>query len=442
MKLIFGGSGLVGSNFKDGIKLSSEDVDLLNYSDTLKCIQYHKPKLIVHSACKKLSSKLLYDNGADYFDENVRMTLNIFKASAEFGVKNLLVIASINAFLRKNNLVHSDAYNHNIKKVLSNQYFDQYGLKSKVVYLSNVFGPLYKNSCNGFIPFIIEKCHEAIKNNTDLNITGDKSYKRNFVYIKDVIDFITSDLDNETDVVISTENSYTLEHVTNIVTEIMGFTGKVNWSGNYDDIKDKDINLSNQRLVNLNKTKLYDALKETIEWRLQSKIKNFLKSIKSNIPDSDIRWKMSADDVDFFNEVVTKLKELDVTNLLDIACGAGNLVKMCRDSGIESYGIDPIINNDSNIYQGTFNDVIHNQQYLENTKIDCISITNTLHGRDHISEELQQLFNLFKRNAKYIIISHPFSFDYLLEGLTLKHEFKPSHGGGKKTVFHKLYKVN
>ncbi len=268
MKLIFGGSGLVGSNFKDGIKLSSEDVDLLNYSDTLKCIQHHKPKLIVHSACKKLSSKLLYDKSANYFDENVRMTLNIFKASAEFGVKNLLVIASINAFLKKNNLVHSDAYNHNIKKVLSNQYFEQYGLKSKVVYLSNVFGPLYKNSCNGFIPFIIEKCHEAIKNNTDLNITGDKSYKRNFVYIKDVIDFITSDLDNETDVVISTENSYTLEHVTNIVTEIMGFTGKVNWSGNYDDIKDKDINLSNQRLVNLNKTKLYDALKKTIEWRI------------------------------------------------------------------------------------------------------------------------------------------------------------------------------
>ena len=57
----------------------------------------------------------------------------------------------------------------------------------------------------------------------------------------------------------------------------MGFTGKVKWSGNYDNIKNKDINLSNQRLVNLNKTKLYDALKETIEWRLQSKIKNFLK---------------------------------------------------------------------------------------------------------------------------------------------------------------------
>tara|TARA_B100000902_G_scaffold27749_1_gene33389 strand:- start:2639 stop:3163 length:525 start_codon:yes stop_codon:yes gene_type:complete len=173
-----------------------------------------------------------------------------------------------------------------------------------------------------------------------------------------------------------------------------------------------------------------------------SEIENFLKSIKGSIPNSDIRWKMSADDLDFFNEVVTKLKELNVKNLLDIACGAGNLVKMCRDSGIESYGIDPLSNKDSNIYQGTFSSAIDNQRFLKDVKIDCISITNTLHGRDHISEELQQLFNLFKRNAKYIIISHPFGFDYLLEGLTLKHEFRPSHGGKSKTVFHKLYKVN
>ena len=52
----------------------------------------------------------------------------------------------------------------------------------------------------------------------------------------------------------------------------MGFNGEVIWSGNYDNIENKDINLSNQRLVNLNETKIYEALKETIDWYLNNQI--------------------------------------------------------------------------------------------------------------------------------------------------------------------------
>ena len=170
-------------------------------------------------------------------------------------------------------------------------------------------------------------------------------------------------------------------------------------------------------------------------------MKDFLSKVHDEkIDKSHVRWKKSPDDLDFFNEVITKLKELNVKNLLDLACGDGNLIKKCRYSNIEAYGIDPLDNKDSNIYQGTFSSVIDNQGFLKDVKIDCISITNTLHGKNHVEDELQKIFDFLKKYSKYIIISHPFGFDYLLEGLTLKHEFKPSHGG--KTVFHKLYKVN
>ena len=93
--MILGGSGLIGSNFLDGLKLSSKDVNLLSYKETLECFKKYKPKIIVHAACKKLSSKLLYDKTADYFDENVRMTLNIFKAAKEIEVDEIIILSSV-----------------------------------------------------------------------------------------------------------------------------------------------------------------------------------------------------------------------------------------------------------------------------------------------------------------------------------------------------------
>ena len=55
-------------------------------------------------------------------NENVQISLNIFRAAAKLNVKKLLVIGSINAFINKNDLLISDVYNHNIKIIL------QYGI--------------------------------------------------------------------------------------------------------------------------------------------------------------------------------------------------------------------------------------------------------------------------------------------------------------------------
>ena len=271
MKLIFGGTGLVGSNFNNGIKLSSKDVNLLDYDDTLNCIKHHQPEVIIHSACKKLSSKLLYDNSADYFNENVQISLNIFKAAAACNIKKLIVIASINAFLGENTLILSDIYNHNIKKILSTEYYKQYNLKSNIIYLSNVFGPNYKDSRNGFIPLVIEKCYDAIINNTDLVLTGNKLHTRNFIYINDVVDAIELHINSDNDIILTTDRSYTLEYIADQVAKIMKFRGTITWEGEFDDIKDKNINYSTQQLIKLNNTSIGDALANTVKWYLTSK---------------------------------------------------------------------------------------------------------------------------------------------------------------------------
>lgn len=171
----------------------------------------------------------------------------------------------------------------------------------------------------------------------------------------------------------------------------------------------------------------------------QNNITCWLETLTTNISPHDVRWKISNDDIDFFNSCVVTLQDLGVTNVLDVACGTGNFVNICNRNGITAYGIDPRMNENENIYLGTFNDIIVNQDKLNGFVFDCISIHNTLHGKYHTQEELVKLFKFLKTNAKYIIISHPIELGNLLDGLELIFEFDGSHGA--KSVFHKLYKV-
>jgi hypothetical protein len=171
----------------------------------------------------------------------------------------------------------------------------------------------------------------------------------------------------------------------------------------------------------------------------QNNIINWLETLTTDVSNEDIRWTISKDDNDFFDSCVLKLKELKLTTVLDIACGGGNFVKSCNHNNIKAFGVDPRYNPDINIYLGTFNDIIINQNNLNGYVFDCISIHNTLHGKYHTSGELNQLFDFLKKYAKYIIISHPILLSNLLDGLQLVHGFEGSHGA--KSVFHKLYKV-
>ena len=270
MRLILGGSGFIGSNFTQGTKLSGSDVNLLDFNDTLKCFNQYKPDVVIHSACKELSSKLLYKNSADYFDENIRMSINIFKACQLMRVRKLIVIASVNAFFSEQQSLISDSYNHTIKKILSDEYYKQYNLHSKVFFLSNVYGPNYKNSNNGFIPFIIEECNKANKSGSDLQIIGNPDHTRNFIFVNDVINKIESSIEERGHKTIANNNYYSLKHVVDRIVDIMNFKGQVLWQGIFDSVENKNLDLDSCELAHMDFTELDKGLEHTINWYLKN----------------------------------------------------------------------------------------------------------------------------------------------------------------------------
>ena len=267
--LIVGGSGLLGSNINFGQKISSNDVDLLNYDQTVAFFKNSKANVIINAAAKKVSSKLLYENPVDYFDENIRMSLNVFKAAAESDVNQLIVFASINAFLDKKSKLESDSYNHSIKQILSEIYYQQYQLNSKVIFLGNVYGPNTK-ICNGAIPMIIDKCYKAKHNKENLILDGNGAIEREFTFVDDIIS-ISKQFIGSTDnrpIIISSGIVASLYKVVDIIVKQLEFKGLVQWKGDTDKIVDKNFNTNVVKKLETDYkfTSLESGIAKTINW--------------------------------------------------------------------------------------------------------------------------------------------------------------------------------
>ena len=171
----------------------------------------------------------------------------------------------------------------------------------------------------------------------------------------------------------------------------------------------------------------------------------------NNIPINmnEIHWRISKNDINFFKSCITEFKKHDIKNVLDIATGEGEFVKMCLDNNIDAYGIDPFNNPHERIFKGTFSTAIEHLKSI-NVMFDCITVHNTLHGKQIMSEKLlMDLSTLFITKSKYIIISLPYWELYgknkkerneLKEKCNIKrfkkiHKFKKSHGGAHHWLF-------
>jgi|TARA_Y100000310_G_scaffold145122_2_gene144481 SAM-dependent methyltransferase len=170
-------------------------------------------------------------------------------------------------------------------------------------------------------------------------------------------------------------------------------------------------------------------------------IKNFLETNDNEEQTGEIRWKTSKGDDNFFNECAKQLDLLGVKLVLDIACGDGDFVKICNKSyDIKAYGITPGVEGDDFFYKGTFESILNNQKLLNDTKFDCITIHNTLHGKRWKDDELNELLSFMKQHSKYIVISKPKQNpDVELDGLNEIHKFSGSHS--KRSVVHRIYEV-
>jgi len=296
--LITGGSGLVGSEFKNSsILINSKDCDLRIANDVDHLFanltnhshgQYTVDR-VIHCAGKVGGIAANMKRKGEFFYENIMINTNIIEACRKFGIKKLVSFLSTCIFPDKVDYplteakIHlgpphtsNDAYAYakRMADIQIRSYREQYGLNYKSVIPCNVYGPNDNyNLENGHVlPSIIHKCYIAKKTNAPLIIWGNGESLREFIFSKDVAflsEWVLENYDEDEPIILSSSEEVSIKEVVNLVVDLMEFDGKVIWdeskpNGQYR--KPSDNSKIKKYLPDFKFTPLKDGLKETIEF--------------------------------------------------------------------------------------------------------------------------------------------------------------------------------
>ena len=288
VKVITGGSGLIGSAFKDGVKLTSKR-DLRDYDKAKFAIAMYKPSVVVHCAAKVGGVGANMQFPADFFMDNIRMNTNVIQACHELKIPKLVSFLSTCIFpdnveypLDETKIELGPPHNSNFAYAYAKRMADvqirafnqQYGTQYFSVIPCNVYGPNdnFSLEVGHVIPMLIHKCYLAKKNRKTFEVWGDGTPLREFVYSKDVaniVDLLIQKYTGTEPVIISNPTEYSIKQVVDLIVEYMGFKGKVKWltdkpNGQYRKPS------SNTKLLSIigdyEFTTLEKGLKESIEW--------------------------------------------------------------------------------------------------------------------------------------------------------------------------------
>lgn len=290
-KLITGGTGLVGSSFKDGFKVGS-NVNLCNYDEAYNLIKQEKPDVVIHTAAfvGGLGANIKYP--ADFYTKNILMNTNIIDVCYKLGVKKLVCFLSTCIFPDsieyplKEDKTHlgpphesnyAYAYAKRMAEVQIKAYNQQYGTQYFCVIPTNIYGPNDNFNLDNahVIPTLIHKCYLAKKNKTCFEIWGTGSPLREFIYsfdVSNIIDILIKNNNNK-NLIISNSKEITIKQIAMLIAKFMNYEGPIIWQKDKPDGQLRKPS-DNARLMSVigdyEFTSIEDGLKKTIGWFLEN----------------------------------------------------------------------------------------------------------------------------------------------------------------------------
>ena len=297
--VILGSSGFIGNSFiskinKKKFKIfspTSKDLDLLKYNSIKKYFKsLPKIDLIINCAAKIGGLGYMINYPDKIFLENYQIIGNLLKITKELDIQNYLAIGSACSYPDQSNIMKEENFwngriNPNIEPYGFIKKFELVGLQALNLknknfnyyypILANVYGPgdsfdLYNSHVLGsLIRKFIEAKRKSFKK---VNVWGDGSSVRDFIYIEDVSNILNKIIfkkkyRNKIINITSGENIAIKKLVEKIQTEI-NFKGTVYW----DKTKPNGVKFKALSNKNMTKMKLKTAynlnrgIKKTIDW--------------------------------------------------------------------------------------------------------------------------------------------------------------------------------
>jgi len=292
-KLITGGTGLLGSAFKEGFKAGSSLCDLRSSEDTKNLFESLKPKIVIHAAAKVGGVMGNMTHQGEYYRDNILINTNVIHQSYLTGVERLVCFLSTCVFPDKVDYPLDETKIHlgpphpsnfgyaNAKRMVDIQlqaYKSQYNTNYFSIIPCNAYGPRDNFNVNDghVIPSLIHKMYIAKTEGKDFEAWGSGAPLREFIYSHDLanlVDLLVEKYDGTEPVIISNPHEYSIREVVELIAELMEFKGNINWLSDKPDGQFRKPS-SNSKLLNIvgdyNFTPLREGLQETINWFVEN----------------------------------------------------------------------------------------------------------------------------------------------------------------------------
>tara|TARA_R110000796_G_scaffold67777_6_gene155607 strand:+ start:11599 stop:12528 length:930 start_codon:yes stop_codon:yes gene_type:complete len=294
--LVTGGRGLVGSAIRDISSLypqydfiftHREEYDLTKESHIDKLFLKKKPDYVIHTAARVGGiGKNLNTPAQQYFD-NILMNTYMIHYAHEHNVEKLIAFSSVCAFpadseILKEESLHdgapfeahgSYAYSKRMVDVQIEAYRKQYNRQYCSVIPGNIFGENdnFNLEDGHVVPSLIHKGYLAKQNNTSLEVWGDGTPTREFLYAQDVARACVELFEKESlpqKIIVSGDQEITIKSLIERISQVYGLDN-IKWltdkpNGQMKRPSSKEI--LKKTLPNLQFTDIDVALENTIRW--------------------------------------------------------------------------------------------------------------------------------------------------------------------------------
>lgn len=296
---VTGGSGFLGSylckklsdNNNQVFIPRSKQFDLTDKNNAEKLILYTGvPDTVVHLAARCGGIGANRTHPGSYFYENMIMGINLIEACRKFKVPKIVLIGTVcsypkhcaipfkeseiwNGFPEETNAPYGIA-----KKslyVMLDAYHKQYGLNSTILLPSNLYGPSdnFKEESSHVIPALIKKIYLAkINKHPEVEVWGDGSASREFLYVEDAAEAIYRSIFIRTDanpINLGTGREITIKDLAAQIKLLLGYKGDLKFNSTQPNGQPRrcvDTTLAKHILNFQAETPLRIGLENTIDW--------------------------------------------------------------------------------------------------------------------------------------------------------------------------------
>lgn len=302
--IVTGGAGFLGSHViqkllergckKENIFIPrSKNYDLTKERDVKKLYEDFKADIVIHIAADIGGIGYSKTHPASQFYNNLMMNTLIQDLAYKNGVEKFVGIGTVCSYPKLTPVPFKEedlwngypeetnaAYGLSKKMMLvqSQAYREQYNFNAIHLLMINLYGPKdnFSLESSHVIPALIRKMLKANEENSDIEVWGDGSASREFIFVEDAAEAIilaTEIYDGKEPVNIGNGQEISIKELIGILANLLKFQGKIIWDKTKPNGQPKrrlDVSKAEKYFDFKAKMELEEGLKRTIEWYLEN----------------------------------------------------------------------------------------------------------------------------------------------------------------------------